>query len=124
LDSDDALAFMDIGPVAPGHVLLIPKWHCERIDELPESLAGALLRRLPAVVGAVRQATEAAGVNVLQNNGKIAGQLVPHVHFHIIPRFPGGEFRFNWPVGDYPEGRLDELAGLIRQNIEMKSETK
>ena len=124
LEDDQVLAFMDIGPVAQGHVLLIPKHHYERIDEMPPARAGAVLSQLPAIVAAAGLATGAAGVNVLQNNGRIAGQLVPHVHFHIIPRLPGGAFRFNWPAGEYPEGRMDELAGLIRQNIEKEAETK
>lgn len=117
LEDDAALAFMDIGPVAPGHALLIPKWHCESIDDLPAEVAAEVLRHLPALVSAVRKATQAEGVNVLQNNGRIAGQLVPHVHFHIIPRQPGDEFHFNWPAGKYPPGRLEELAEDIRQNL-------
>ena len=121
METDDALAFMDIGPVAQGHVLLIPKCHYERLEDMPPALAGAVMGHLPALVGAAGQATGAAGVNVLQNNGAAAGQLVPHVHFHIIPRLPDGEFRFNWPAGEYPPGRLNELAELIRRNIEART---
>ena len=118
LETDAALAFLDIGPVAEGHTLLIPKGHYRTLDEMPAAEAGAVLASLPAVVAAVRSATGCEGVNVLQNNGAIAGQLVPHVHFHIIPRNPGGAFAFNWPAGAYPDGRLAELAETIRQAAE------
>ncbi len=117
LDNDFALAFMDIGPVAPGHALLIPKYHCESIGDLPAEVAAEVLKHLPELVSAVRRATQAEGVNVLQNNGRVAGQLVPHVHFHIIPRLPGDAFHFNWPAGKYPEGKLDELAEKIRLEL-------
>ena len=113
-EDDACLAFMDIGPLAEGHVLLIPARHAETLDELSAEAAGAMLAHLPKLVAAVRAATGCAGVNVLQNNGKVAHQEVPHVHFHIIPRNPGDAFHFNWPAGKYPEGRLEQLAEAIR----------
>jgi histidine triad (HIT) family protein len=117
LEDAAALAFMDIGPLAEGHVLLIPKDHHEQADSMPADLAGQLLRHVPALVGAVKQATGAPGVNVLQNNGKAARQEVPHVHFHFIPRKPGDAFDFNWPAGSYPQGRAQELADQIRNAL-------
>jgi len=117
LETDDCLAFMDIGPLAEGHVLLIPSRHAETLDELSPEAAGAMLSNLPKLVAAVRAATGCAGVNVLQNNGPAAHQEVPHVHFHIIPRNPGDAFHFNWPAGKYPEGRLEQLAEAIRKEI-------
>jgi len=79
--------------------------------------AGAMLSNLPALVAAVKGATGCEGVNVLQNNGSVAHQVVPHVHFHIIPRNAGDEFHFNWPAGSYGEGRMDQLADDIRSRI-------
>lgn len=117
IDDDACVAFMDIGPLAEGHVLLIPKEHFRTVDEMPADTAGAMLRHVPALVKAVQAATGCQGVNVLQNNGKIAHQVVPHVHFHVIPRNPGDAFEFNWPAGDYPEGRLQELANSIRKAL-------
>ena len=117
ISDDAALAFMDIGPLAEGHVLLIPKDHCRTLDQMPGELAGAVLRHLPALVKAVKAATGCEGVNVLQNNGRVAHQVVPHVHFHIIPRTTGDAFSFNWPAGKYPEGRIQQLAGRIRDNL-------
>lgn len=111
------LAFLDIGPLAEGHVLLIPKTHAETLDQLTSEQAGAMLRHLPALVKAVQAATACEGVNVLQNNGRVAHQVVPHVHFHIIPRKAGDAFHFNWPAGNYPPGRADSLASEIRKNL-------
>ena len=117
IEDDNGMAFMDIGPLAEGHVLLIPKTHAETVDEMTPDQAGALLKHLPALVKAVRAATGCEGVNVLQNNGKVAHQEVPHVHFHVIPRTRGDAFHFNWPAGDYPEGRMKELAKAIRNQL-------
>ncbi len=117
LDDEAAFAFLDIGPLAQGHVLLIPRDHYQTIDQMPAATAAALLKHLPALTRAVRQATGCQGVNVLQNNGKVAHQEVPHVHFHIIPRNASDAVHFNWPAGSYPPGRMDELAAAIRKNL-------
>ena len=116
-ENEVSLAFMDIGPLTEGHVLLIPKSHFVTIDMVPSDQAGKMLSNLPSLVKAVQAATGCQGINVLQNNGKVANQLVQHVHFHIIPRNFGDEFHFNWPAGNYPEGRMDQLAGKIRENL-------
>jgi len=117
LSDDHALAFLDIGPLAEGHLLLIPRSHVETLDELPADEAAAVLRHLPALARAVRRATGCEGYNVLQNNGRVAHQVVPHVHFHVIPRNAGDAFGFNWPAGSYPEGRLAELAAAVRSQL-------
>ncbi len=111
------VAFMDIGPLAEGHVLLIPKAHAATIDEMPGEQAGAMLTNLPALAGAVRQATGCAGLNVLQNNGRAAHQEVMHVHFHLIPRNEGDAFGFNWPAGSYPEHGAELWAERIREAL-------
>jgi len=117
LEDDACVAFMDIGPLADGHVLLIPKMHAVTLDELPADQAGAMLRNLPALVKAVQAATGCQGVNVLQNNGRVAHQVVMHVHFHVIPRNEGDAFGFNWPAGSYPPGRMEELAEAVRREL-------
>lgn len=117
LEDDSAFAFMDIGPIAEGHVLLIPKEHYDTVDDMPAGEAGRLLCHIPALVGAVRRATDAEGVNVLQNNGAAAHQEVGHVHFHIVPRWTGDAWHWNWPAGNYPAGRMTELATAIREQL-------
>ena len=117
LEDDSAIAFLDIGPLAKGHTLLIPKDHYVTVDEMPPELAGAVLKHLPTLVKAVKSATNCDGVNILQNNGRVAHQVIPHVHFHIIPRRAGDEFHFNWPAGSYSEGEIEQLAQKIRENL-------
>ena len=118
LEDETAFAFLDIGPLAEGHVLLVPKDHYAALDQVPADYAGRLLRHLPALVRAVQQATGAEGVNVLQNNGRAAHQVVMHVHFHLIPRKAGDAFHFNWPAGQYPQGRIQQLAQAIREKLQ------
>jgi len=117
LEDDVSIAMMDIGPLAEGHVLLIPKTHAETLDELSSEQAGRMLRSLPALVKAVKAATGCQGVNVLQNNGRAAHQEVMHVHFHVIPRNEGDAFAFNWPAGAYSPGRMEQLAEAIRNSL-------
>jgi histidine triad (HIT) family protein len=118
LETDEALAFLDIAPLAVGHVLLIPKRHVATLDEMNASQAGSVLRHLPALARAVREATGCAGYNVLQNNGPIAHQAVDHAHFHIIPRKAGDAFHFNWPAGKYAKGELEAMLEKIRVALE------
>ena len=114
------LAFLDIGPLAEGHVLVIPKTHAVTLDGLGADQAAGMLRNLPALVQAVQAATGCEGTNVLQNNGRVAHQVVPHVHFHIIPRRTGDEFHFNWPAGQYPPGRAEQLAEAIKKHLAVR----
>ena len=117
LEDEHALAFVDIGPLADGHVLLIPKAHAATVDQMTAEQAAGCLRHLPALARAVRAATGCEGINVLQNNGLVAHQVVMHVHFRSIPRNRGDAFSFNWPAGTYPEGRAEKIAGEIRRNL-------
>jgi histidine triad (HIT) family protein len=117
LEDDAALAFLDIGPLAEGHALLIPKEHYQTLDQMPAEVAAAVLKHLPALGKAVQSAVGCEGFNVLQNNGGVAHQLVPHVHFHVIPRNPGDEFHFNWPASKYPKGKIEQLAEQVRRRL-------
>lgn len=114
LEDADVLAFMDIGPIQPGHALLIPKKHYERTVEMSGEEVAGLMRHLPRLAKAIVAATGADGYNVFQMNGACAGQVVPHVHFHIIPRRNGDGIRFGWPAKKYAEGEMDVLARMIR----------
>lgn len=86
-ESESTLAFLDVNPLAPGHTLVIPKAHHERLNDVPEDAAADLFAALHRVVPAVEAAVDAPATTVAFNNGEAAGQEVPHVHGHVVPRF-------------------------------------
>jgi len=88
-EDDFVIAILDINPLSEGHALVIPKEPAETLGELSDDHAAAVGRVLPRICRALEKVTGCEAYNVLQNNGEDAGQLVPHVHFHVIPRFPG-----------------------------------
>lgn len=117
LETDEALAFLDIQPLNPGHVLIIPKGHAATVAELPEEDAAAVARLLPKLCRAVRDAVAAEGYHVIINNGRAAGQTVDHVHWHIIPRHSGDDIKWPWPHGRYQEGEMDQMRTRIEQAL-------
>jgi histidine triad (HIT) family protein len=116
-EDEHSLAFLDIGPVAEGHVLLIPKEHYVTVADMPAETVGRVLANLPRLARAIRTATGAEALNILQNNGRPAGQVVPHVHFHLIPKTADGGLSYAWPAGEYPDGRLREVQNSIREAL-------
>jgi len=115
-EDDQILAFLDIAPVARGHCLIIPKQHYSRLDEIDgagHAALAAVMRLAPNLGRAVTAATGAEAWNLLQNNGRIAGQAVDHVHFHIIPRTEGDGLGYRWPAGKLDTDEADELMQAI-----------
>ncbi len=88
-EDEHVLAFMDIRPVSEGHTLVIPKQHFADIFEIPEKLNAFTNRVVKKVAIAVKKATNADGVSIIQQNGRAANQDVFHLHVHIIPRVEG-----------------------------------
>ena len=113
LETDSAIAFLDINPVAPGHVLLVPKEHSTTLVHTAPAVLAAIAGELPRLARAVLTATGAPGLNLLQNNGREAGQVVNHIHFHLIPRKPGDPFRVHWPAGKYEGTALEEMRSRV-----------
>jgi histidine triad (HIT) family protein len=85
-EDENTLAFLDINPRSKGHTLVIPKEHYETFDEITEDVATNLIKTIKKVVD-ILKSLNPDGYNILNNNKPIAGQEVPHVHFHIIPRY-------------------------------------
>ncbi|MCC6357589.1 MAG: HIT family protein [Phycisphaerales bacterium] len=116
-ESPTVFAFLDINPLAPGHTLVVPKRQVERLEQLPENEAADIARVLGRIARAILDVTGAPDYNVLQNNGSSAGQVVPHVHFHIIPRREHDGLGFRWnpkPAGaDELKALRDRLAAIL-----------
>ncbi|RLI98656.1 MAG: hypothetical protein DRO99_00260 [Candidatus Aenigmatarchaeota archaeon] len=83
----DTLAFLDINPRNPGHTLVIPKKHYETLMEMPDGEAGNYFASIKKLASMVMKGVNAQGISVANSNGQAAGQVVAHVHFHVIPRF-------------------------------------
>lgn len=117
-EDDDTLAFMDIGPIIKGHALVIPKTCYDPITDTPDAVLAKLIAVAKRVAAAQIKGLGADGVNIIQNNGRCAGQLVPHLHFHVIPRFDGDGHHWNWAVRQYEDpAEMEALAARIREGL-------
>lgn len=113
-EDDSILAFLDIGPLADGHLLVVPHEHYTRLTDVPPERCAQAASALPLLGRAVLEVTKAEGFNVLLNQGAVSGQAVPHIHFHIIPRKKHDQLGYRWNAGQYPEGRAAELAAAYQ----------
>ncbi|MBX0349505.1 MULTISPECIES: HIT family protein [Haloarcula] len=120
-EDDTVLAFLDANPLARGHTLVIPKAHHETMADLPEDVGGDVFAALHELTPAVEAAVDAPASTVAFNNGEEAGQEVPHVHGHIVPRFSDDGGR---PIHaifgdrpDLPEAELDDIAAAIGDSV-------
>ena len=117
-EDEKVFAFLDIAPLAPGHLLVVPKEPAPTLDALSEESAAAVGRVLPRLARAVMAATGTRDYNVLQNNGASAHQAVPHVHFHVIPK-PSGEagLGIRWPSGALAAEEGKRLAAAVAAEL-------
>jgi histidine triad (HIT) family protein len=85
-EDDMTLAFLDIHPISDGHTLIIPKKHVTRLEDLSEDFNQALFKTLRKIIKPIQKAMRVPALNIVINNGREAGQIIPHVHIHVIPR--------------------------------------
>ena len=116
-EDEHTLAFMDLGQVNPGHVLVALKAHAENVYALDEAQAGAVFRSVARVSRAIRAAFAPQGLSVYQANGKAAGQTVFHLHVHLVPRYDGDGMDLTWPVKNPPRAQLEEYAAKLRASL-------
>ena len=107
-EDDLVLAYLDINPFSEGHTLVIPKKHYTGLLDTPADVLKEIIVRVQKVAAHLKATLPCDGFNVLQNNGTAAGQTVPHIHFHIVPRRSSdGKISFT-----SQEGNMDALAAL------------
>jgi histidine triad (HIT) family protein len=112
-EDDDVLVFMDIGPIIKGHALVISKQHHDPVTETPNEVLTKLHLTAKRIAKAQMNGLGADGVNIMQNNGTAAGQEVPHIHVHVIPRFDNDGHHWNWNAKKYEN--LEEMAELAEK---------
>lgn len=116
-EDDTVCAFLDIMPVNKGHILVVPREHHEDIFSTPEEILGKIMAAIKKITPAVLKASRAEGFNLLLNNGIASGQIVEHLHFHIIPRVHNDRLKL-WEGGAYESGEAEEIQIAIRTNID------
>ena len=115
-ENDKVLAFLDIGPVNKGHTLVIPKEHYTNIYDIPEDILKEVVTAAKKISKAIKKGVNADGININQSNDSSAGQVVMHIHFHIIPRFRDDGLKL-WPQNKYNEGEMEIIKNKIKESL-------
>lgn len=114
LEDESTIAFMDINPVNRGHALAVAKGHWPTVDVIPADALAAVARTAQKVAKAAIKALAPEGVNLVQANGTAAGQSVPHLHIHVMPRRPGDDLSLNWTPVPGNMSEIEAVANKLR----------
>ena len=104
------MAFMSIQPINVGHTLVIPKNHYENVYEIPEEEIAQLYKGVKKITKAVQTSVNAEGIRIIQNNGKAAGQVIFHMHVHIIPMYHNSSWK-------HPQNRESKMLDKDSKKI-------
>lgn len=111
--NEHAQAFLDVNPLSPGHTLVIPTGHYETLEDTPQSLATPVFDLVSELTPRIEDAVDADATTIGINNGVAAGQEIPHLHVHIVPRFDGdGGGPIHAVAGSPPDLTDDELDAI------------
>ncbi|MGD6852518.1 MAG: HIT family protein [Candidatus Bathyarchaeia archaeon] len=119
-EDEMVVAFLSNRPVNEGHTLVVPKKHYENIYEIPDEEIAHLSKIAKRVAVGVRDAMDAEGIRVVQNNGSAAGQVIFHFHVHVIPMKPHEGFMHGKAYRDQSQGRMPEALELDAEKIRQK----
>lgn len=117
-EEDQILAFMDINPANPGHLLVIPKRHYRNIFDINTEMAGKIMQVGTQLARAIKTALNPDGLNLLQSSESAAFQTVFHFHLHLIPRWEDDSLALPWQPQQGDINQIVEVAGKIRQHIQ------
>lgn len=115
-ENDHAFAILDINPVSPGHTMVISKTHAKDLPELPKDEVGPLFEGVKIVLDKIQKALQPDGFTIGINQGSVSGQVVEHLHIHLIPRFVGDNGKsVHFVVMNPPKESLAEIGKKIRE---------
>ena len=117
-EDEDIIAFLDINPANKGHTLVAPKKHYEDIFSVDEEVLKKMIAVVKFLAERIKSTMQCEGLNVVQNNGRCAGQLVNHIHFHIIPRFSGDKVLITYQRQQLTEEELKEVQKALKEERE------
>jgi len=116
-EDDAVMVFLDIRPLNIGHTLVIPKDHYVDIFDIPETLLSQIHTVSKQIASAIKKATQADGISIIQQNGKAAGRDIFHIHLHVVPRFEGQKLPLFSDLKEVERVKLDAMAEKIRQQL-------
>ena len=112
-EDDDFRAILDIAPAHKGHTIILPKKHADNLFELPDDIAAKVLPLAGKIGGRIKEKLHCDGLNLVQNNGEVAGQTVMHFHMHVIPRYENDGQSILWKPGSPSQEELEEIKNRI-----------
>lgn len=116
-EDDKFFAFLDINPINFGHSLLVPKKHYKNLYDLPDETLKEIAPLIKKIAIAIKKSLNTDGINIVMNNDGAAGQIVPHAHFHIIPRFADDGLR-HWRGKSYTsKEETVKIAERIKKSL-------
>ena len=114
-EDDDFRVIMDIEPASKGHALILPKKHFANLYEIDDERASKVLLLAKKMATKMQKALNCDGLNVVQNNGEVAGQTVFHFHMHLIPRYEEDGQKIAWKPQEVPAEELAALKELLKE---------
>lgn len=113
-EDEEFRAILDMGPATKGHTLILPKSHAADLYELPEETAAKVLPVAKRVAALLKEKLGCDGLNLVQNNGELAGQTVMHFHLHVIPRYENDGQKILWKPTEPGAQELDEVLAELQ----------
>ncbi|MCR5801295.1 MAG: HIT family protein [Lachnospiraceae bacterium] len=113
-EDDDFKVILDMGPATKGHALILPKQHSDNLYELPDETASKVMKLAKKLGTEMVDKLGADGLNLVQNNGEVAGQTVKHFHLHLIPRYENDGQKIGWVPGKPSAEELVATADLLK----------
>ncbi len=114
-EDSDVVAFLDINPANPGHTLVVPKKHAETIADIEDADLEKVIVVAKKIATKLKDNLNTAGLNIVQNNGKLAGQLVSHIHFHVIPRYAGDQVVITYQRAQVDDAKMEEIRKKLSE---------
>lgn len=115
-EDENVIAFLDIAPVNYGHTLVVPKKHYKNLEELPVDELARVMMVVKKIGKALKDGLGVEGYNVCMNNDPVAGQVVPHIHFHVMPRNAQDGYTL-WQGGRYGDGEAMDILNKLKASI-------
>lgn len=116
-EDEDFRVILDLGPASKGHALILLKEHYANIYEIPDELAGKVMKLAKKMASAMTKALGCDGFNLVQNNGEVAGQTVFHFHMHLIPRYKDDNVGLTWVPGKLMDDVRDEIVEKVKEEL-------